>query len=75
VRYTVPAALSSPTGTFEVLFRSDQVYAPATVNVLADGKPIKTTKKRIITPGEMEKAVFTVEQPISALEINVENNT
>jgi Tfp pilus assembly protein PilW len=68
----VPASLSADTGTFEVLFRSAQVYAPAHIRVYADGETVKTAKKRIITPGEMERVTFTLTKAASAVTVNVE---
>jgi sarcosine oxidase subunit alpha len=72
VRYTVPTLLTASEGTFEVLFRSDGVYAPAQIRVYADGDVIKSTKKRIITPGEMERVKFNLDKTASNVEIGIE---
>ena len=58
VRYVVPSAIvpEGPRATYTLSFRSDGVYSPATVEVLADGKVIRTTvQRRIIVPSEMER--------------------
>ncbi|MCL2187818.1 MAG: NAD(P)/FAD-dependent oxidoreductase [Defluviitaleaceae bacterium] len=58
VRYTVPSSIipEGPRTPYTLSFRSDGVYSPATVEVLADGKPIRTSvQRRIIVPSEMER--------------------
>jgi len=58
VRYVVPASIipEGPRATYTLSLRSDGVYSPATVEVLADGKVIRSTvQRRIIVPSEMER--------------------
>jgi len=72
VRYVVPATIipEGPRATYTLSLRSDGVYAPATIEVLADGKVIRSTvQRRIIVPGEMERVRFVV--PEGTKEIGV----
>jgi NADPH-dependent 2,4-dienoyl-CoA reductase/sulfur reductase-like enzyme len=58
VRYTVPTSIipEAANASYTISFRSDAVYAPATIEVLADGNPVRTAiKRRIIVPSEMER--------------------
>ncbi|MDD3243280.1 MAG: FAD-dependent oxidoreductase [Eubacteriales bacterium] len=58
VRYTVPQALNLAGELPEELdlyFRVRNAYKPAVLEITADGKVIRTVKKPIMTPGEMEK--------------------
>lgn len=57
VRYVVPQYINGldETAQLDLKFRSFDVYKFTNVSILADGKVVKTSKKRIITPGEMEK--------------------
>ena len=54
VRYVSPNFIL-PDGQAELLFRSDGVYPNATVSVYDGDKLIKSRKKRIVIPAEMEK--------------------
>ena len=63
VRYTVPAfvdpeRVSEP---LEVRFRVDNVYKDAYVSVYFDGERELHMKKRILSPGEMEKVMLRPE--------------
>ena len=72
VRYTVPTTIQATSNTsYTISFRSDKVYAPATVKVLADGEIIKTSKKRIIVPSEMEKISFEIKTPPNEISITI----
>jgi hypothetical protein len=73
VRYTVPSMLTNRQGTFEVLFRSAQVYKTANIQVHAESRLIKSVKKRIITPGEMERVTFSLENKVDEVTITVVN--
>ncbi|MCL2363232.1 MAG: NAD(P)/FAD-dependent oxidoreductase [Defluviitaleaceae bacterium] len=72
VRYVVPASII-PDGsrtTYTLSFRSDGVYSPATVEVLADGKVIRSTvQRRVIVPSEMERVRIVL--PEATKEIGV----
>lgn len=61
VRYTVPAFVepSHVTEPLEVRFRVDNVYKDCFVSVYFDGQLEMHLKKRILTPGEMEKVLLT----------------
>lgn len=72
VRYTVPTSIipEGPRTTYTISFRTDGVYSPATVEVLADGKIIRSTiKRRIIVPSEMERVRIVL--PENTKEIGV----
>ena len=72
VRYTVPALiLPGSAASYTLHFRSERVYEPGTVKVLADGDVIKTVRKRIIIPGEMEKIEFELSSPASEISITI----
>lgn len=60
VRYIVPQYINKldTTESLDLKFRSSDVYKFTSVSILADGEVIKTSKKRIITPGEMEKVTL-----------------
>ena len=74
VRYTVPASIVQESAvSYTISFRSDEVYAPGIVTVLADGDVIKTVKKRIITSGEMERIMFELKSPVSEISISVQH--
>jgi len=63
VRYTVPTSILPKAGkTYTVSFRSDKTYNPAVVKVLADGEVIKSVRKRIVLPSEMEQIDFSIEK-------------
>ena len=55
VRGVVPqkVVLSEDTKQIDLMFRPDRVYRDHYLTVFADGKPISSTKKMILTPGEM----------------------
>ena len=56
VRYALPQRISkTAAGTVDVYFRVDQVYRGATVEVFSGDERIFLQRKRIMTPGEMEK--------------------
>jgi NAD(P)H-nitrite reductase large subunit len=57
VRYIVPASVipEGANASYTLSFRSDGVYSPAVIEVSADGKPIRTIRKRIVVPSEMER--------------------
>jgi len=81
VRYTVPASIglgqkdshsAKDSTEYTISFRSDKVYTPGVIKVLADGHVIKTSKKRIIIPSEMERIKFALKEPASEIAIVVE---
>ena len=53
VRYTVPDTIGVDKDA-RIKLRCDNVYTNGTINVYYNGNKIKSEKKRIITPGEME---------------------
>ncbi len=63
VRYTVPQTIR-PGHMLEkqvVRFRVGDVFRDAKIVIDYDGVPVKTMKKRILTPGEMEQVTLTRE--------------
>jgi hypothetical protein len=55
VRGVVPQKLllGDDTGDVNLMFRPDKVYRDHYLTVYADGKPLSSLKKMILTPGEM----------------------
>jgi hypothetical protein len=74
VRYTVPTTLvwDGPETGYTLSFRSDKVYSSATIKILADGRPVKTQKKRVIIPSEMERVRFSLKEPAGEVTVAVE---
>lgn len=64
VRYTVPSFIDPAriTQPLEVRFRVGAVYQDSFVSVYFDDERVMHLKKRILTPGEMEKVLLTPEQ-------------
>ena len=60
VRYTVPASidLSRMEDTQTVRFRVGSVYRDASVVVSCNGKILRSQKKRVLAPGEMEQVIL-----------------
>ena len=62
VGYCVPQAISKDVDAdVDVYFRVRSIMKPATVEVMADGEIIKSKKRPIVTPGEMEKITLKKE--------------
>ena len=57
-RYVVPQRLVKGDGKAALYFRVSAAFQPARLTVTSGGKEIKSVKKRIMTPGEMEKTVI-----------------
>jgi len=73
VRYTVPSIiLPGSAMVYTISFRSDGVYAPGVVKVLADGEVIKSVRKRVIIPSEMVKVEFELDAPVTEIAVLVE---
>jgi len=73
VRYTVPSIiLPGSAVSYTISFRSDGVYTPGIVKVLADGEVIKVVKKRVIVPSEMDKIEFELDAPVAEIAVLVE---
>ena len=77
IRYTVPMSLvwDDPKGMYTVSFRSDKVYSPAVINIIADGEPIRSVKKRVVLPSEMERVKFVLKEPPASISVTVEEST
>ena len=60
VRYTVPASidLKRMAGTQTVRFRVGNVFRDAQIQVSCGDKVLKTLKKRVLAPGEMEQVIL-----------------
>ena len=75
-RYTVPSSLifaaDEKAQDYEIHFRSDNIYKQAVIKVYADGAEIFSKRRRIVTPGEMEHARFTLTEAVSRIEVCVE---
>jgi len=73
VRYTVPMSIvwNDPKSVFTVSFRSDRVYLQALITILADGKAIRTIRKRVVLPSEMERIRFVLEEPAKNVEVTI----
>jgi NAD(P)H-nitrite reductase large subunit len=75
VRYTVPSRLvyepHQNTPVFEILFRSDNVYKQAVVDVYAGEVLLQSKKKRIVTPGEMERVKVELTEWASDVRVEV----
>ena len=60
VRYTVPASLDI--GRMEeaqtVRFRVGDVYRDAAIEVSCDGRILRSVKKKVLAPGEMEQIIL-----------------
>jgi len=69
----VPTSILFEVGVgYTLSFRSDRIYESAKIKVLADGDVIKTAKKRIIVPSEMEQIGFTLDRLPSEISIAIE---
>ncbi|MCL2500478.1 MAG: NAD(P)/FAD-dependent oxidoreductase [Defluviitaleaceae bacterium] len=75
VRYTVPMAIipdkKNPKAAHTLSFRSDAVYNDATIEISTDNKPIRTLKRRIIVPSEMERVKIVLPENKDIGEIGV----
>lgn len=60
VRYTVPSSIDKDNmlDKLTVRFRVDNIYKGKAITVEADGKVIKTIKKKVLAPGEMEQVIL-----------------
>ena len=60
VRYTVPAAIdvSRMEETLTVRFRVGNVYRNAAIEVSCNGQILKSQKKQVLAPGEMEQVIL-----------------
>ena len=72
VRYTVPMSLTLGEKSYTVSFRSDKVYTPAEIIIKADGETIRTIKKRIIIPSEMERVTFVLKNPAQKVTVEIQ---
>lgn len=70
VRYTLPNYIRTDVEKLDIYYRVTKTIKPAIVNVIADGKIIKTKKERVLNPGEMES--INIDVPIGAKEISIE---
>lgn len=64
VRYTVPQYLESTVSekNTSIMFRSTDVYKDVYIEVYSNGERIKTMKKKVVRPGEMQIVELTPEQ-------------
>ncbi|MCL2840764.1 MAG: NAD(P)/FAD-dependent oxidoreductase [Defluviitaleaceae bacterium] len=73
VRYTVPMSLvwDDPKTVFTLSFRSDHVYLNPFINIIADGEVVRTIKKRVILPSEMERVKFVLAEPVKEVIVEI----
>ncbi len=64
VRYTVPQHIESTESdeNISIMFRSTDVYKDVYIEVSSNGKKIKSMKKKVVRPGEMQVVELTPEQ-------------
>lgn len=72
VRYVVPQRLVKGQGQVALYFRVGSAFKPARLTVTSAGKTLKTQKKLIMTPGEMEKVVIDLAQVEGDVSVRVE---
>jgi len=70
VRYTLPNYIRTEVENLDIYFRVVKTIKPALINVMADGKIIKSKNARVLNPGEMES--INVDIPEDAKQISVE---
>ena len=71
-RYVVPQRLVKGEGKAALYFRVSAAFQPARLTVTSGDKEIKSVKKRIMTPGEMEKTVIDLGDVTGAVVVRVE---
>ena len=71
-RYVVPQRLVKGEGKAALYFRVSAAFQPARLTVTSGGKEIKSVKKRIMTPGEMEKTVIDLGDVTGDVAVRVE---
>ena len=71
-RYVVPQRLVKGDGKAALYFRVSAAFQPARLTVTSGGKEIKSVKKRIMTPGEMEKTVIDLGDVTGDVVVRVE---
>lgn len=71
-RYVVPQRLVKGAGKAALYFRVSAAFQPARLTVTSGGKEIKSVKKRIMTPGEMEKTVIDLGDVTGDVVVRVE---
>ena len=71
-RYVVPQRLVKGEGNAALYFRVSAAFQPARLTVTSGGKEIKSVKKRIMTPGEMEKTVIDLGDVTGDVVVRVE---
>ena len=72
MRYVVPQRLVKGQGQVALYFRVGGAFKPARLTVTSAGKTLKTQKKLIMTPGEMEKVVIDLAQVEGDVSVRVE---
>ncbi len=71
-RYVVPQRLVRGEGKAALYFRVRAAYKPARLAVLSGGREIRSVKKRVMTPGEMEKVVIDLKDVAGDVTVRVE---
>lgn len=71
-RYVVPQRLVKGSGQVTLYYRVGNAYKPAKLTVMCGETVLKTQKKRVMTPGEMEKVTISLEQVTGDVTVCVE---
>lgn len=74
VRYVVPQRLVKGEGQIALYFRVGNAFKPAKLTVACGGKVLKSQKKMIMTPGEMEKVLIDLGQVDGDVTVRVEED-
>lgn len=72
VRYVVPQQLVKGEGNVALYFRVGSAYKPARLTVKCGDVELKSTKKQIMTPGEMEKVIIDLGKVDGDVTVKVE---
>ncbi len=72
VRYVVPQRIRPGSGQVALYFRVGAAYKPALLTIACGDTVLKTQKKRVMTPGEMEKVVIDTQELTGPVTVKVE---
>jgi len=72
IRYTIPTTLIPGEKSYNISLRCDKIFSPAEIQIQADGRIVKATKKRIILPSEMQRISFELESIPDEIYVRIE---